>query len=76
MRAMSPAALLRRVVWEVLHRAPERALTARTQHGVLSFSNKDRAIGRLLFTDRAFELDKIERAIRCAIATGALHERN
>jgi len=76
MRAMSPAALLRRVAWEILHRAPERALTARTKHGVLSFSNKDRAIGRLLFTDRAFEIDKIERAIRCAIATGALHERN
>jgi FkbM family methyltransferase len=76
MRAMSPAALFRRAVWEVLHRRPERALTARTKHGVLSFSNKDRAIGRLLFTDRAFELDKIDRAIGCAIAAGVLRERN
>ena len=76
MRAMSPAALLRRAVWEVLHRAPERTLTARTKHGTLSFSNKDRAIGRLLYTDRAFELDKIDRAIRCAISAGVLHERN
>jgi FkbM family methyltransferase len=76
MRAMSPAALFRRALWEVLHRAPERALTARTKHGVLSFSNKDRAIGRLLFTDREFELDKISRALRCAITAGALRERN
>jgi FkbM family methyltransferase len=76
MRAMSPAALLRRALWEVLHRVPERALTARTKHGVLSFSNKDRAIGRLLFTDREFELDKISRALRCAINAGVLRERN
>ena len=76
MRAMSPASLVRRALWEVLHRAPERALTARTKHGVLSFSNKDRAIGRLLFTTREFELDKIDRAIRCAIAARLLRERN
>ena len=76
MRAMSAAVLFRRAVWEVLHRAPERALTAHTRHGVLSFSNKDRAIGRLLFTERAFELDKIDRAVACAVAAGVLGERN
>ena len=63
-------------MWEVLHRAPERALTARTRHGVLSFSNKDRAIGRLLFTEHAFELDKIDRAVACGVAAGVLRERN
>ena len=76
MRAMSPAGLVRRAAWELLHRMPERALTARTQHGRLSFSNKDRAIGRLLYTEHAFELDKIERALACAIAAGVLRERN
>src|SRR5215470_12804962 len=76
MRAMSPAVFVRRAIWELLHRGPERTLTARTRHGVLSFSSKDRAIGRLLFTERAFELDKIDRAIRCAMAAGALGERN
>jgi FkbM family methyltransferase len=76
MRAMSPAVLLRRAVWELLHRMPERTLTARTQHGRLGFSSKDRAIGRLLFTEHAFELDKIERALECAITAGVLRERN
>ena len=73
---MFAASIVRRAVWEVLHRAPEHSLTARTKHGVLSFSNKDRAIGRLLFTRREFELDKIERALRCAIAAGVLAPRN
>jgi FkbM family methyltransferase len=73
---MSATSIVRRAVWEVLHRAPEHSLTARTKHGVLSFSNKDRAIGRLLFTRREFELDKIDRAIRCAIGAGALASRN
>ena len=73
---MSPSILVRRAVWHVLHRGRERALTVRTKHGVLSFSSKDRAIGRLLFTERAFELDKIDAAIRCAIDEGVLGERN
>jgi FkbM family methyltransferase len=73
---MSAAAIVRRVAWEVLHRLPERTLTARTKHGVLSFSSKDRAIGRLLFTRREFELDKIDRALRCATAAGVLAPRN
>ena len=63
-------------MWEILHRAPERTLTARTKHGTLSFSNKDRAIGRLLYTDREFELDKIDRALRFAVTAGVLRERN
>jgi FkbM family methyltransferase len=42
----------------------------------LSVSSKDRAIGRLLYADRAFELDKIDRAMRCAITAGVLAERN
>ena len=70
------APILRRVAWAVLHRLPARTLTARTKHGVLSFSSKDRAIGRLLYADRAFEIDKIERALRCAVAAGMLAERN
>lgn len=73
---MHAATLLRRALWEVLHRTPERSLTARTKHGVLSFSSKDRAIGRLLFTRHEFELDKIDRAVRCAIAAGVLAPRN
>jgi FkbM family methyltransferase len=68
--------ILRRAVWEVLHRMPERALTARTKHGVLTFSNKDRAIGRLLYTRREFELDKVDRALRCAIDAGVLAATN
>lgn len=76
MRSMSPASLFRRAVWEVRHRLPAHALTARTKHGVLSFSNKDRAIGRLLYTDRAFELEKIDAAVRCGIAAGVLGETN
>jgi FkbM family methyltransferase len=70
------APILRRVAWAVLHRLSARTLTARTRHGVLSFSSKDRAIGRLLYADRAFEIDKIERALRCAVAAGVLAERN
>ena len=73
---MSAASIVRRAVWEVLHRAPEHSLTARTKHGVLSFSNKDRAIGRLLYTRREFELDKIDRAIQCAIGARVLTPRN
>jgi FkbM family methyltransferase len=68
--------VIRRALWEVLHRLPERALTVRTQHGVLTFSNKDRAIGRLLYTRGTFEAEKIERALRCAIDARALAERN
>jgi FkbM family methyltransferase len=64
------------MAWEVLHRLPPRTLTVRTQHGVLSFSSKDRAIGRRLYADRAFELDKLDRALRCAVAAGVLAERN
>jgi FkbM family methyltransferase len=70
------APILRRMAWEVLYRLPPRTLTARTKHGVLSFSSRDRAIGRLLFADRAFELEKIDRALRCAMAAGVLAERN
>ena len=55
---------------------PAHALTARTKHGVLSFSNKDRAIGRLLYTHREFELEKIDGAVRCAVAAGVLGETN
>jgi len=55
---------------------PAHALTARTKHGVLSFSNKDRAIGRLLYTHREFELEKIDGAVRCAIAAGVLGKTN
>ena len=73
---MFAASIVRRALWEVLHRAPEHSLTARTKHGVLSFSNKDRAIGRLLFTRREFELDKIDRALRCGIDAGVLAPRN
>ncbi len=76
MRPMSPAALFRRAVWEVRHRMPAHALTVRTKHGMLSFSNKDRAIGRLLYTHREFELEKIDGAVRCAIAAGVLGETN
>jgi FkbM family methyltransferase len=68
--------LARRALWEVLHRLPSRTLTVRTRHGVLSVGNKDRAIGRLLFTRREFELEKIDRAIRCAVGAGVLAERN
>jgi FkbM family methyltransferase len=75
-RPVTPAAVARRALWEVLHRLPPRALTVRTRHGVLSIGNKDRAIGRLLFTWREFELDTIARAIRCAVRAGALAERN
>jgi FkbM family methyltransferase len=75
-RPVTPAAIARRALWEVLHRLPSRTLTVRTRHGVLSVGNKDRAIGRLLFTWREFELDKIDRAIRCAVGAGALAERN
>jgi FkbM family methyltransferase len=68
--------IVRRVAWEVLRRLPPRTLTVRTRHGILSVSNKDRAIGRLLYADRAFELEKIDRAVRCAVEAGVLAERN
>ena len=75
-RPLTATAVVRRALWEVLHRLPPRTLTVRTRHGVLSVGNKDRAIGRLLYTWREFELDKIDRAIRCAVGAGALAERN
>src|SRR6185436_3002568 len=75
-RPLTPAVIVRRALWEVLHRMPSRTLTVRTRHGLLSIGNKDRAIGRLLFTWREFELDKIDRAIRCAMGAGVLGERN
>jgi len=75
-RPVTPSVIVRRALWEVLHRMPSRTLTVRTRHGLLSIGNKDRAIGRLLFTWREFELDKIDRAIRCAMGAGVLGERN
>ena len=60
---MSVSPDLRRLLWELRRRLPEHTLTARTRHGVLSFSSRDAAVGRRLFTHRAFEYDKLEKAI-------------
>ena len=55
---------LRTYLWfQVLKRLPPIKLKLRTRHGVLKISNKDQVIGRLLFTRREFELEKIQRAM-------------
>lgn len=65
----SRAERLRTYLWfQVLHRLPPINLKLRTRHGILKISNKDQVIGRLLFTHREFELEKIELAmslLRC-----------
>jgi FkbM family methyltransferase len=54
---------VRRLMWEASRRLPERAITVDTRHGRLTFSSRDAAVGRRLFTHREFEYDKIEKAV-------------
>jgi FkbM family methyltransferase len=53
----------RGLAWAVLHALPECSLLSRTRHGWLSYSNKDLAIGRLLFLEGEFEYPLIRRAL-------------
>lgn len=46
-----------------MRRLPERTLTVSTRHGRLSFSSRDAAVGRRLYTHREFEYEKIEKAV-------------
>jgi FkbM family methyltransferase len=54
---------VRRLAWEAWRRLPERTLTARTRHGRLTFSSRDAAVGRRLYSHGEFEYDKIEKAL-------------
>lgn len=50
LRVLSSKYYWRQKYWKLLHSLPERALTADTQHGRLSFSSKDTFIGWSLYT--------------------------
>ena len=55
---------LRTHLWyQVLRHLPPLFLKVRTRHGLLRLSNRDQIIGRLLFIDREFEYDKIEKTM-------------
>ena len=54
---------VRRLLWEARRRLPERSVTVNTRHGRLTFSSRDAAVGRRLYTHGEFEYDKIEKAI-------------
>ena len=50
-------------VWHYLHGFPEFSLLTRTRHGWMTYSNKDVAIGRLLFLEGHFEYELIARTV-------------
>ncbi len=55
---------LRAHVWyQVLRRLPPLYLKLRTRHGVLRISSRDQVIGRLLFINKEFEYDKIQKTL-------------
>ena len=54
---------MRDVVWHYLHGLPDFSLLTRTRHGWMTYSNKDLAIGRLLFLEGHFEYELIARTI-------------
>lgn len=68
---------LRRAVWKFLSaRLPELTITVDTRHGRLSFSTRDRAIGRELFVKGEFEYDKLQKVIALAVDAGRISVRN
>jgi FkbM family methyltransferase len=61
---MSGMEWLRAHLWyQVLRRLPPLYLKLRTRHGVLKVSSRDQVIGRLLFVNREFEYDKIQKTM-------------
>ncbi len=57
---------LRKLQWERVRGGPgrpPRILTVRTENGLLSFSNMDRIIAKVLYVHRAWEVDLMERAV-------------
>ncbi len=55
---------LRAHLWyQVLRRLPPLYPKLRTRHGVLRISSRDQVIGRLLFINKEFEYDKIQKTL-------------
>lgn len=67
---------VRRLLWKALAYLGDVPLTLRTRHGRLSFSSRDRGVGRRLFLDRELEWATIERAVVLARRLGYLQPRD
>jgi len=52
-----------RIWYQLLRHLPPLHLNLRTRHGVLKISSRDQVIGRMLFINREFEYDKIQKTM-------------
>ena len=76
LRVLSSKHFWRQKYWEFLNSLPERDLAADTDHGRLSFSSKDKFIGRSLYTAGSYGYSDIFRAIDILKTQGKLTDRN
>lgn len=62
--------------WEILKHLPERDLTVNTVHGRLTFSSRDKFIGRSLYTAGYYGYSQLLKAINILKANDKLAETN
>ena len=76
LRVLSSKHFWRQKYWAFLKSRPERDLTVDTDHGRLSFSSKDKFIGRSLYTAGSYGYSDIFRAIDILKSQGKLSAAN
>lgn len=76
LRVLSSKYFWRQKYWELLKSLPERDLTVDTDHGRLSFSSRDKFIGRSLYTAGSYGYSDIFRAIDILKSQGKLSDAN
>ncbi len=76
LRLLSSKHFWRQKHWEFLKSRPERDLTVDTDHGRLSFSSKDKFIGRSLYTAGSYGYSDIFHAIDILKSQGKLSSAN
>lgn len=75
-RVLSSKHFWRQKYWRLLNALPEKDLTVDTDHGRLSFSSKDKFIGRSLYTAGSYGYSDIFRAIDILKSQGKLTDAN